>query len=102
MDQNFPQRPPEGSVPSAAVHSFPSQQNGMRPIPEDLDSALRFTPLASVVPASGGISPFFLLLFFPRKENAEICSFERSAFATVRLFAFFTVDGEQHSDTGVF
>jgi len=27
------------------------------PVPEDLDSAMRYTPLTSIVPASGGNNP---------------------------------------------
>jgi hypothetical protein len=64
MDQTpLHQMPLEGSGPSShslASQSFTGAQNGdmqQRTAPEDVDSALRYTPLTSVVPVSGGTFP---------------------------------------------
>jgi hypothetical protein len=52
-----PPAAPAGPVQAAPPASHP----GGLAVPEDLDSALRYTPLTSVVPASGG-NPRALLL----------------------------------------
>lgn len=70
MDQDSRRRPSEGTFSStyAFAHqnsprnlsSLQPSSNGVMEIvtPEDVDSALRYTPLSSVVPISGGICPF--------------------------------------------
>ena len=63
----IPARRSAYSFPSTPV--TPPQQslsgtNGAsvgHPVPEDLDSAMRYTPLTSVVPASGGSNPDHLV-----------------------------------------
>jgi hypothetical protein len=61
MDQD--QQPPiEGSIAATYTGNIP-QPGGQvlrQPVPEDVDGALRFTPLTSVVPASGGNFPALL------------------------------------------
>ena len=78
MDQNFrgmyfAGQQPAPSLHPSALHSQPFQPqqqqlqlqnqtpNGARQfnVPEDVESALRYTPLTSVVPATGGIFPHF-------------------------------------------
>ena len=60
MNETAHQEPSEGSGPSSrpvAFQSLHNPQNGImhqRRGPEDVDSALRLTPLTSVVPVSGG------------------------------------------------
>jgi hypothetical protein len=61
MDQKSYGMQLEGSM-SSSSHSLVAQslsnnqQQHQTMIPEDVDSALRFTPLTSVVPVSGGTS----------------------------------------------
>jgi hypothetical protein len=60
MDQSLHQICPEGIAPShqLAPQSLSQQQNPLRQFkaPNDVDGALRLTPLTSVIPASGGKS----------------------------------------------
>ena len=82
MDQDlhtmhFSGQQPASSLAPSALHSqaFPAQQqlpnqtaNGGRQfdVPEDVESALRYTPLTSAVPATGGILPHF------RRDDANL------------------------------
>ena len=78
--------PPPSASPDRS-HDVPYTQP-----PEDIDAALRYTPLASVVPISGGTS-------FALKSADIVPSLERIAGAAVFLLLSDSIDDESGSTT---
>jgi hypothetical protein len=91
MDPDFAQENHSGAYPrtGAAPPSVPERSFSApyTQVPEDVDGALRYTPLTSVVPMSGGTS-------YPLNNTDTVSSVECIASGTVFLLLSNSIDDE--------